>query len=329
MKCVCVTSWVGPAAGGYGISAEKLLLALHRRSDVIVRLVPSGRAGWDLVHPEVQKLADVTADADVDIHYGLPVDPETYRGKVAFTMTEGTGLPEMWVEALNNALLAIVPSHWVKTVFEAAGVVTPVEVVPFGIERGPPARARPKPEPFTFLAIEKGPGLVHDAFQAEFAPNEPVGLILKANRRFPEEWPDDSRVMIISEYYTETHMRSLYLRASCFVHLPEGSGWALPLSEAVGLGVPVIAPLHSGMREYLHESYVVPVGAHPVPASDQLRGFKWQFRLGEVAWSMRRAYEMGDALVTLAQKAQHFTRHFTWERSAQILIDALTKHGLL
>ncbi|MFC1806479.1 hypothetical protein ACFL09_05810 [Planctomycetota bacterium] len=60
-----------------------------------------------------------------------------------------------------------------------------------------------------------------------------------------------------------------------------------------------------------------------------MRGFKWGFRIEDVAWSMRRAYEMGDHLWTLAERAQRFTRHFTWERSAQVLVDILTKHNLL
>lgn len=329
VKCISVANWVGPTAGGYGTSAEKLLFALSRRTDVIARLVPLSHDGWELVRPEVRALADVEVEADVQIHFGVPSDRECYRGKVALTMTEGTDLPETWVDALNEALLVLVPSHWVKTVFEAAGVTTPVEVVPFGIEQGPPARVRPRPERFTFLAIDKGPGLARDAFVAEFAEDEPVRLILKARRKFPDEWPHDPRITLIADHYTQTQMRGLYLQASCFVHLPEGSGWALPVSEAVGLGVPVVVPVHTGMREYLHESYVVPVGTYHAVATDPLKGLKCQFRLEDIAWSMRHAYEMGDDLVALAEKAQRFTRHFTWERSAQLLVDALTKHGLL
>jgi len=328
VKCICVSNWIGPSAGGYGTSAEKLLMALDRRTDVIVRLVPLA-GGWELVNPDVKGLADVQTEPDVFIHYGGPGGPDSYVGKVAYTMTEGTELPSEWLEALSKALLVLVPSHWGKTVFEAGGVTAPVEVLPFGIEQGPPARERPKPQPFTFLAIDKGPHQAYEAFRTEFGPDEPVRLILKAQSEFPKEWAEDPRVTTISGFYSETQMRGLYLRASCFVHLPEGAGWALPISDAVGLGVPVIAPLHSGTREYLHESYVVPVGAYPAIATQHMRGFKWGFRIEDVAWSMRQAYEMGDHLWTLAERAQHFTRHFTWERSAQILVDVLTRHHLL
>jgi len=316
--------WLGPVAGGYGTSGEKLLLALLRRGDVALRLEPLSREGWELVHPELARLTDNDVAGDMVIHCGTMGRTNQFHGIVAYTVSEGTRLPERWVCELNKARMVLVPSSWVATMFEASGVFAPVGVVPHGIEHHVDAATRPEPEPFTFLAIDKGLGEIYEGFRAAFTGDEPVRLIIKARGPIPGQWRDDPRIEVIDRMLDEQGMLSLYACASAFIHLPTGAGWALPISEAIGCGVPVIAAVHSGMREYLHESYVVPMGHYPFPhQTDATDGVQWACAVEEVARVMRDAWAVRGELRMLAINAQHFTRQITWDTAAACMVTLL------
>jgi glycosyltransferase involved in cell wall biosynthesis len=184
----------------------------------------------------------------------------------AITMHELDHLPESkrdWVEILNRLDLIITPTGWNREVWERAGVSTPIEVVPLGIdvESYFPVTGRR----CTFLCVHENLGGVTSredwrqtlrAYLGAFTAEDRVRLLVKTWKWKPGEF-DAARAQVLAELgrdessaaaievldgvLSAAEMRALYQRAWLFVKNANREGWSMPCTEALACGTPVAA----------------------------------------------------------------------------------------
>ncbi len=128
------------------------------------------------------------------------------------------------------------------------------------------------PETFVFLATfdsfsfveRKNPHGVVQAFQAAFAEDEDVLLVLKThNRDFVDDphqtmrWDallevaaSDPRITILNETLRYGDLMKLKRGADCYVSLHRSEGWGFGLIEAMSIGVPILTTGYSGNMDF-------------------------------------------------------------------------------
>jgi len=200
------------------------------------------------------------------ITFGYPhVWPESNDRTINGFVYEGSRLFFDWIERLNQAHKLWCPSDAVRYLLQLNGVTPPTRVIPHGIV---PELHRPTSgetsDPFTFLTIgswlgerfeRKGIDLLLEAFDLEFKPEEPVRLYLKASTFWVSLLENHyeraiekvlghlpASVIIDQSERSEKEIAALYQEADCFVTATRGEGFGLTLLEALGCGLPVIAP---------------------------------------------------------------------------------------
>lgn len=184
----------------------------------------------------------------------------------AVTMHELDHLPESkrdWAQILNRLDLVITPTAWNRDVWLAAGVTTPIEVVPLGVD----------PElyfPATglrciFLCVHENLGghtsredwrRTLGAYLATFGREDDVCLQIKTWKWKPEEFraareavleelgieeADAAQIEVLDGVLAAEQMRELYQRAWLFIKNANREGWSMPCTEAIACGTPVAA----------------------------------------------------------------------------------------
>jgi len=184
----------------------------------------------------------------------------------AITMHELDHLPQAksdWAEILNRLDLVITPTNWNREVWERAGVSTPIEVVPLGIDVASyfPATGRE----CTFLCVHENLGgetsredwrQTLRAYLGAFTAQDAVRLAVKTWKWKPAEFHAARRailaelgleeaqaaeVEVIDGVLSAEEMRELYQRAWLFVKNANREGWSMPCTEALACGTPVAA----------------------------------------------------------------------------------------
>jgi glycosyltransferase involved in cell wall biosynthesis len=308
--------YLSPAdATGYGQAAHNLLRALaDLGADVGWQPFLPGR-GWDLGYEPVA--VDPSGDRQLDRLLGSAADdvvvvhlpPEYFpRARaehpaarlVGHTVWETDRLPRHWPALLEVPDVLVVPCRWNAEVIRAAGVRTPVEVVPHVVP--PPSPTAPLPglavdDRFVFYTIaswtvRKAVDRTVRAYLDAFTADDPVVLVVKttvidtttaapskrglltpgttaramaellAGHRSPPE------VVVLAEDLPETAIAGLHARGDCLVSLCRSEGWGLTLSEAASWANPVVVTGYGGHLDYLDQTTAFLVDHELVPVVD-------------------------------------------------------------
>jgi glycosyltransferase involved in cell wall biosynthesis len=196
----------------------------------------------------------------------------------AITMHELDELPDSkrdWVEVLNRLELLITPTEWNREVWQRAGVSTPIEVVPLGIdvESYYPVTGRR----CTFLSVHENLGgetsredwrQTLRAYLGAFTAEDDVRLVLKTWKWKPAEF-HAARLQVLAELGCEEEqaaeievldgvlsadeMRALYQRAWLFLKNANREGWSMPCTESLACGTPVAATRIQPLLSHLPE----------------------------------------------------------------------------
>lgn len=196
----------------------------------------------------------------------------------AITMHELDHLPHDkrdWAEILNRLDLVITPTTWNREVWERAGVTTPIEVVPLGVD----------PELYfpatglrcTFLCVHENLGgetsredwrQTLRAYLGAFPRQDDVRLVIKTWKWKPEEFraarravldelgvqeDDAAEIEVLDGILSPDQMRELYQRAWLFIKNANREGWSMPCTEAVACGTPVAATAIEPLLSHLPE----------------------------------------------------------------------------
>lgn len=196
----------------------------------------------------------------------------------AITMHELEELPESkrgWVAILNRLDLVITPTRWNCEVWERAGVRTPIEVVPLGVD--PELYFPVTGRRCTFLCVHEnlgGEGSREDwrqtlrAYLRTFTREDGTLLLIKTWKWKPAEFraargavleelglaeADAAEIEVLDRALSAEEMRELYQRSWLLIKNANREGWSMPCTEAVACGTPVAATAIEPLLSHLPE----------------------------------------------------------------------------
>jgi glycosyltransferase involved in cell wall biosynthesis len=258
---------------------------------------------------------------------------------VVYNMWASTHIPPEIVDTINDtASLCCVPCRQNVEIFRNAGVRIPIRVLPHGVdsERFPLLdRPRAATDPVVFGTISdfsyrKGIDVLVRAVRAEFAPHEPVRLILKSSTNNPVADADDPRIEHLQGLVSQPDLLPLLARMDAFVLPSRGEGFGLTGLEAMATGLPLIATNWSGPADYLDPADSLPLDYRlvdaPGPVGPYVRfdGLWAEPDEAHLRRLLRWVYAHRDEAAAMGQRAAaRVRRDWTWDRVARLLCDDL------
>ena len=187
----------------------------------------------------------------------------------------------------------------------------------------------------------KNPLAIIDAFKQAFSPGDPVRLIIKSvnSKAHPqglrqmqakaEGYPID----IHDGYWPANHVSDLMAAVDCYVSLHRSEGTGLTLSEAMGLGKPVIATGWSGNMDFMSVANSFPVGYRLVHIEEDMGPYKagetWaEPSIDDAAEKMRYVFTHRAEAAERGLLAQRdIETHFSEAAVAKLIEDRLSVIG--
>jgi len=276
---------------------------------------------------------------------------------VLYTAWESPMLPGGFRDQVGRADLIVVPASFLVGPFRRMFPGKPVVCVPLGVDHDQfpfvdravaPHRAFTGGRRFRFLWVgapnhRKGPIQVLEAWKA-FAPDGPAPDVadrceLYLKYSVPPEKSEGVRrhgnIIIDDRRVGVDELRGIYQRAHCFVFPTVGEGFGLTAAEAAATGLPVIFPPSTSMPDLFDDSCGWSVATVPTPCDwswDDVDGMGTRLECQVVAdvcdtrdlvRKMLAAYRNPALCTKLGGVASARMRSFTWERTADLLIDAI------
>lgn len=313
--------------------------------------------------PGVRLLDRLEGDWDVRVVVGTPDSwflDHPQPDLILHTMWEAWPLPSTWARWVNHVGAVWVPSRWCERILREGGITVPILVCGYGVDPEEYAyveRERGPEDPYTFLVWartlvdRKNSLLAIKAFAKADLPN--ARMVVKHNfnlgkpghegewaREFPRADVREFRgrydgrpvrnVTVLTGDLSTWEMARLMARADAFVYLSGGEGFGLMPLEAMATGLPVIAPVHTGMAEFLSDEVAL-----TVPVVGWTDGWTLRDLWGEdcqvlqpdvdaVVERMVWCYEHRKEAAALGRRAaEYVAREWTWERSARRLVSLL------
>jgi glycosyltransferase involved in cell wall biosynthesis len=300
--------------------------------------------------------ADIQVDHDTVVVASTPIWGDHLareaagRRLVAFTAWETDRAPEAWVHALEQYDQVLVPSRFCRDGLIAAGLSTPVFVVPHIAERAPlppvppPAAASDGPFVFYLIATWTTRKAILDAVAAyimAFDETDHVRLVIQttaedhvALARLREGGAPQShfdghssyslakalgghanvpKIELSTQTLHRTGIGELHGRGDCFISLSRGEGWGLCAFDAGAVGNPVIVTGWGGTLEYLPPDYPLCVEYDLVPTTSDAPDDWWAPLPGE-HWAKAR---ISHAAHLMRHVYEHSSEAATWGRTLQ------------
>lgn len=297
----------------------------------------------DTLKKYTAKVAELADDAEDAI---IIVAPNFYGNKVPgvvnwlFTMFEGTILPTVYADRIKRADFLLTPSTWVRDLFCNYFENDRIFVINHGVEPVFTYKARkfPKKRPFRYLWVgapnpRKGWEEMIHLWSAVFRENPFVELYIKTTRVGGIQ--KKGNVIVDGRKLSIGELVKLYHDAHCFVFPTRGEGFGLTLAEAMRTGLPCISTYYSGVTDFFDDTVGFSVDHKIGEGSFENPGDRWRFKtemafpyVDQIVEFMLWVYKNYAKALMYGKKASlRITKDFTWERSAQTLVDIIEEHG--
>jgi len=289
---------------GYGVHSKDITMALWDSQKFNISLIPTGWAASSLSIESIdmrEKEALTFMSNNllhkeapfIFVHVGIP--PEFQKiGQINIGITAGLEADKItkeWVEGCNRVDLVIVPSNFVKEVFQISGVTSRIEVVEEGVDTSvfnddtsviTNDLLKDIEQPINLLSIgqwlgrgigedRKGIGLLVDTFLKVFEGNSKVGLVLKTyinnnstvdftilkerlkDLKQNKKYP---QIHLVHGNLTNQEMACLYKhpKITGFISLTSGEGWGRGIAEAIACNLPTAVTGWGGQMHYLNST---------------------------------------------------------------------------
>ncbi|QQP90252.1 glycosyltransferase family 4 protein [Skermanella sp. TT6] len=290
---------VGPisSATGLGEGARLCMRALRAQGlDVRGFDVSQVMLGGDPAEPIDPGAAVAPGPGTVILHVNAPLAPlallmlgrAAVKAKriIGYFAWELPDLPADWIAALPHVHEIWVPSRFTADAFRRH-TDRPVRIVAHPVAA--PGRLRPAADragaPFTVLTpfnmasgfTRKNPVAAVQAFKLAFGPADEARLILKTHHvsaypagrdQLAEAIDGDPRISVLDGTLDRAELDALIAGSDAVMLLHRSEGFGLPLAEAMGRGVPVVATNWSGNTDFMDFDNSCPVSYWLVPAVD-------------------------------------------------------------
>jgi glycosyltransferase involved in cell wall biosynthesis len=316
-------------AEGYGTVSSQLILALERQG-IDITLAPFGNQ----VPPELERFAkplDHLGKLAFDYHYFVKPSDLGCERVITYSMWESTLVPPEAVEEINQfSWLLYVPCQQNAQSYYECGTRIPIKVLHHGVDSNLfPFIERPRRDVFTFGSLgnfspRKGIDVLIRAFQDEFAPAEPVRLLLKATGPIPSSAINDPRVTFSLGVVSQDALLEFLRSMDAFVMPSRGEGFGLCGIEAISTGLPLIATNWGGPAEYLDPDDSFPLSYRLVDVTEdpKYRG-QWAEPDYEQLRHLMRwlAEHPSEARRKGRLASQRIHRDWTWDSVAKQMCD--------
>lgn len=282
---------------------------------------------------------------DVHIRISQPDSYKCMHGKlkVGLFYYEFERLNEKYAKQLLDADVLWVPSSFIASKVRMKQPDANFFISPTGIDT---TRITPFQHeydgsvPFDFLTVGtqqhcKGTDILIESFQDEFGPDENVRLIIKTNKNFDfgKNLIDPNRqkqIVWIEQDMSEADLDRLYRNAHCYVSATRGEGFNMPVLEAKGYGMPVIATDWSGHLDFCDEDNTLLVIPQKLTSGVLLTGAQGNYvepSKTHLMSQMRRAIvEFEDwSKVSYKHATQEIWPVYSWMSTTKYLIRQIRK----
>jgi len=339
---------------GIGIHYTRFLDALKRRAGLAYAVETVDAFDENSIRRAMQD----TCDTDINISFTGVGIHRLFQGiNIQWIVFETTKPSDAILEVSRCADQVWVPSTWGREVLIQNGIPADrVWVVPEGVDPDqfyPAGRPRQPGNKFRYLfngkyEDRKSCRELLEAWAQVYRGHQDVELIIKSGYFKPSNKLEEinkllkelklDNVGVYWGYLNDTDLAELYKTSDVFVFPTKGEGWGLPLIEAAAMGLPIITTLWSAhcdfLRDYLNgcrfiEYQLGPVGCpefrehHPSPSNDW---GSWALpsvdSLAHELVAVRRQYNQISKAA--AKNSQTIRQHWTWTRSVDHALDALS-----
>lgn len=254
--------------------------------------------------------------------------------KIAYSMIEGTKIPQEWLVILNTSFDAVVvPDIFCKNVYKQCGVTIPIFVIPCGMYSEELFEKPLKKElhtPFTFgvsaeFVRRKNYDVLIEAFAKQFGNNAQVKL--KIHGRGGDYFTEVVRLIrkyqlfnveLINKRFTRAEYADFLSSLDCYVLLSKGEGFSLTPREALALGIPCILSDVAAQKTICKTGLVKSVST-PLKES----AFYWCFNktvgyysncyVKDVCSALKEVYEHYEQYLAKAHKARPWVKQYLYK----------------
>jgi len=322
LEYVCILS-----PTGYGQSAHDNVLTLSNHYKIGLRNYDRSRFSqvWTQSYKRLESLQkNITNENSIRIFHTIPPRQnfaEKRKKNISFGIFESHPAPQSWVNQLNQNDSVVVASEYNKHVLEDAGVTVPIFVINHTLRHDFTSNVQKK-DRFTFLYVgswreRKNVKNLLKAWKIFSRTHKNVRLAIKTDKiflaqKFAKEL-EVNNVIWLDHKMTDQQLKDLFKKYHCLLYPSMGEGFGLPVMFSLAMGVPVIAPNHTGLSEFVAQDTSVVLENYDCVQLDildnlpQFRNCHWYIiSEEEITSKMEWVIENYSSALTKAERGRQF-----------------------
>lgn len=250
--------------------------------------------------------------------------------KFAYSMVEGTKVPQDWIENLNNHFDAlIVPDECLVGVYKNSGATVPIFVLPMSLNLSDclsiPLKKK-KSEKFIFgfcggFGESKNHEVLIKAFLEEFKNEPNVFLKLHGSNGYllnviknKVEQSKSKNIILTTHSLTRKDYIKFISHLDCYITLSRGEGFSITPREAMAAGVPCIVTNNTAQKTICKSGFVYSVPSNTnKPHTTGLKtivGYDFHCKIEDARKAMRDVYENYQKYLNASKHAREWVKQY-------------------